>query len=300
MQESPLVSIIIPTYNNGPVVCDAIDCSLRQTYENREIIVVDDGSTDHTEQLLERKYKDRITYVRQDNKGPGSARNTGIRYASGKYLQFLDADDLLDPHKLSIQIKQLQNIPEKALSYCDYARCDIDDITVTYGRTSPVLQNENPFDDIILKWETEVSIPPNCFIFDAAFFRECGIAFDESLPANEDWECWMNVFALNPKVIFVDKVLAYYRIRKNSRCSNRLNMRNSYFMAIDKQIQKHLLNKDIVKKLKIRKKQIKYLYRDENSLKLLFRNLLLRSKWGTKLLDTRRKILGRAVQNREA
>lgn len=299
MQESPLVSIIIPTYNNGSVVCEAIDCSLNQTYENREIIVVDDGSTDHTEQLLKKKYKGRITYVRQENKGTGSARNTGIKCASGKYLQFLDADDLLDPDKISIQVRQLQNIPDKALSYCDYVRCDIDDITVTYRRTSPVLQNEKPFDDVMLKWETEVSIPSNCFIFDAAFFKECGIAFDESLPANEDWECWMNVFALDPKVVFVDKVLAYYRVRRDSRCSNRLNIRNSYFMAIDKQIQKHRLNKKIVEKLNIRKKQMKYLFRDVNPLKLFFRGLLLRSKWGTKVLDTRRKILGRAVQNRK-
>ncbi|MDQ7786450.1 MAG: glycosyltransferase [Thermodesulfovibrionales bacterium] len=302
MQESPLISIIIPTYNNFPVVCDAIDCSLNQTYENREIIVIDDGSTDHTGQLLERKYKDRIIYVHQDNKGPGSARNTGIRYASGKYLQFLDADDLLDPDKIRIQIRQLQDIPETALSYCDYVRCDINDITVTYGRKSPVLQNENPFLDIMMKWETEVSIPPNCFIFDAAFFKEYGISFDESLPANEDWECWMNVFALNPKVVFVDRVLAYYRVRSNSRCSNKLNMRNSYIMAIDKQIQKHRLNKEAVHNLNIRKKQLKYLYRDFSPfghLRLLFRGLLLQSKWGTKLLDTRRKLLGRSVQNRK-
>ena len=303
MQESPLVSIIIPTYNNGPVVCQAIDCSLNQTYDNREIIVVDDGSTDNTEQLLDRKYKGKITYVRQENKGPGSARNTGIKYATGEYLQFLDADDLLAPDKLSIQIGQLKNIPEKALSYCDYVRCDIDDITVTYGRKSPVLQNENPFVDIMMKWETEVSIPPNCFIFDAAFFKECGISFDEGLPANEDWECFMNVFALDPKVVFVDRVLAYYRVRKDSRCSNRLKMRNSYIMAIDKQIRKHRLNKEVVHNLNIRKKQLKYLYRDVSPfghLRLLFRGLLLRSKWGTKLLGIRRQILGRTVKSRKA
>jgi glycosyltransferase involved in cell wall biosynthesis len=300
MQDTPLVSIVIPTYNNAPLVCEAIDCSLNQTYENKEIIVVDDGSTDHTGQLLEKKYKGRITYVRQENKGPGSARNTGIKYASGKYLQFLDADDLLAPDKISLQVEHLQKIPEKALSYCDYLRCDVEDIAVRYGRKSPLLQNENPFDDIMMKWETEVSIPANCFLFDAAFFRDFGIAFDESLSANEDWECWMNIFALNPTVVFVDRVLAYYRIRRNSRCSNRLSMRNNYVMAIDKQIKKHRLNKEIVKKLNIRKKQIKYLYRDVNSIKLLFRGLLLRSKWGTKLLDTRRKILGRAMQNRKA
>ena len=266
MQVSPLVSIIIPTFNNGSVVCQAIDCSLNQTYGKKEIIVVDDGSTDGTEQLLERKYKGRITYVRQQNKGPGSARNTGIRHASGNYLQFLDADDLLDPDKLMIQVSRLQGLSGKVLSYCDYARCDMDDITITYSRTSPELQKENPFDDIMLKWETQVSIPMHCFIFDAAFFREYGIAFDESLPANEDWECWMNIFSLNPTVDFVDRVLAYYRIRMDSRCSDRLKMRSSYLMAMDKQIRKNRTNRELVRKLALRKKEIRYHYRDAGPL----------------------------------
>lgn len=266
MQDSPLVSIIIPTYNDGPVVCQAIDCSLNQTYENREIIVVDDGSTDDTEQMLKRKYKGRITYLRQENKGPGSARNTGISNASGKYLQFLDADDLLASDKISIQVRQLQDIPYKALSYCDYVVCDLDDITVTYERISPILQNEKPFDDIILKWEMELSIPIHCFIFDAALFKECGIAFDESLSANEDWECWMNVFALDPKVVFIDMVLAYYRARRDSRGRNKINMRQSYLTAINKQIQKNRLNKEVVRKLNIRKKQIKHRYWDVSPL----------------------------------
>lgn len=262
MQELPLVSIIIPTYNNNPVVCQAIDCSLNQTYENLEIIVVDDGSTDNTEQLLNEKYKGKIVYIRQENKGTGGARNTGIRNASGKYLQFLDADDLLDLDKINIQISRLRNISGMALSYCDYIRCDIDDVTVTYGRTSPVLQEKKPFDDIMLKWETKLSIPMHCFIFDAAFFKEGGIAFDESLPANEDWDCWMSIFALGPSVDFVDRALVYYRVRRDSRCSNRLKMRNSYIKAIDKQIKKNWTNREVVEKLAVRRKEIKYIYRD--------------------------------------
>jgi len=264
MQESPLVSIIIPTYNNSHVVWQAIDCSLNQTHEKKEIIVVDDGSTDDTEQLLKSKYKDRIIYVRQANKGPGSARNTGIRHASGKFLQFLDADDLLDPDKLSIQVRQLQDIPVMALSYCDYVCCDIDDISITYEfrHNSPVLQKEKPFDDILMKWETELSIPMHCFLFNTAIFKEYGISFDDSLSTNEDWDCWMNVFALAPKVVYVDRVLAYYRIRKFSRCSNRLKMRKGYIKAINKQILKNWSNKEVVAKLNAKKKQIKHHYRD--------------------------------------
>jgi len=265
MNHAPLVSIIIPTYNDGHVVCEAIDCSLNQTYENLEIMVVDDGSTDGTEQILKEKYGSKINYIFQENKGLGSARNTGIRHASGKYLQFLDADDLLDPDKISIQIKELQNISGKALAYCDYILCDINDITTHKKGMSPILQNEKPFDDIMMRWETDLSIPAHCFLFNAAFFKECGIAFDEGLPNHEDWECWMNLFALDPKVVFVDRQLAYCRIRRGMS-KNKPKMRRGYLSAINKQIQKHRPHKEVIKKLKIRKKQIKYLYRGSSPL----------------------------------
>jgi len=262
MLEAPLVSIIIPTYNNSPIVCQAIDCSLSQTYRNLEIIVVDDGSTDDTEALLREKYQEKIRYIRQNNRGTGGARNTGIRNANGKYLQFLDADDLLDHDKINIQVSQLRNTPGRALSYCDYSSRDIDDMAVTYERISPRLQDEKPFNDIMLKWETGLTIPVHCFVFDAALFRENSIAFDEKLQANEDWECWMNVFALEPKVVFVDRVLAYYRVRKDSRCRNRIKMRKSYLAAIDKQIHINRMNGEVLKHLHSRREQIEYLYRD--------------------------------------
>lgn len=270
MSESPKVSIIIPTHNDGPVVCQAIDSSLSQTYKNREIIVVDDGSTDNTAQRLQKKYQDRIMYVHQQNKGTGSARNTGIRNASGKYLQFLDADDLLSPEKITIQIRQLKNIPDKALSYCDYIVYDLDDITKRHRRISPVLNNEKPFDDIMMKWETEVTIPIHCFIFDSTIFNKYKILFNEKLPANEDWECWMNVFALNPQVVFVNKVLAYYRVQEASRCRDRSIMRKAWTISINNQIEKHRANKKLVQKFVLRKKEIMYWYRDESPIGKIF------------------------------
>lgn len=266
MKEAPLVSVIIPTYNDSEIVCEAIDCSLNQTYQNIEIIVVDDGSTDGTERVVKGKYKNKICYVRQENKGLAGARNTGIKQASGKYLQFLDADDLIDHDKISIQVKVLQGVSKKALAYCDWIRCDMKDLTITYKRVSPLLQKEKPYDDILMKWETDLSIPVHCFMFDSVFFREYGIGFDESLPNHEDWECWMNVFALGPEVIFVDKALAYYRIRSSGMCRNKMVMREGYLSAINKQIRKNKLNRELVEKLKVRKKQIRYIYRDVSPL----------------------------------
>jgi glycosyltransferase involved in cell wall biosynthesis len=263
MDQSLLVSIIIPTYNDRSVVCDAIDCSLEQEYDNCEIIVVDDGSTDGTERLLKGKYGSRIKYIHQENKGLSSARNAGMRCGSGKYLQFLDADDLIDPSKIGAQVEQLQNISGLALAYCDYVRTNINDMSIVFeNRVNPNLQKQEPFDDLMMKWETELSIPHHCFLFDAAIFRSHGIIYDENLPNHEDWECLMNVFALDPKIVFIDKKLANYRIRPDAMHTDLVKMRRGYLKGINKQIKKNRLNKDIVEKLKLRKKQIRYRYRD--------------------------------------
>ncbi len=171
MREAPLVSIIIPTYNDRSAVTEAVDCSLNQTYVNREVIVVDDGSTDGTDRLLREEYKDRIIFVRQANKGPGAARNTGVRRASGKYLQFLDADDLLDPEKIEIQVRLLEGISGRALSYCDYALFQAAETIAKPRRVSPLLEHGKPFDDIMLKWETELEHPRALLPVGCGFFQ---------------------------------------------------------------------------------------------------------------------------------
>ena len=273
MKNDPIVSVIIPTYNNGDIVCDAIDCTFNQTYNKLEIIVVDDGSTDGTGRLLEKKYGSQIRYIYQENRGPSGSRNTGIKYASGKYLQFLDADDLLSPDKISSQIEMLQDISGIAIAYCDFILTDIEDNKQRYDlKLRHLLDGEKPFEDLMMNWETDLSIPIHCFLFDAAIFRKHGISFDESLPNHVDWECWMNVLALNPRIIYVDKQFANYRIRKNSICGNRLKMRDGYLNAINKQIQQNRYNEVIVSNLRKRKLEIKDLYRDVGPLMRFLNN----------------------------
>jgi len=121
--ESSLVSVIIPTYNRVQLIAQAIDSVLSQTYRNFEIIVVDDGSTDDTKQILI-PYKDRITYIYQENQGGAAARNTGINRAKGKYIAFLDSDDLWFSPKLERQVEVLDNHDDFALIYTNIVYID--------------------------------------------------------------------------------------------------------------------------------------------------------------------------------
>ena len=107
MQDEPLVSVIIPTYNRAHYVVEAVESVLAQTHKNIEIIVVDDGSTDGAEEILD-PYKDRIRYFYQENQGVSAARNLGIRNANGQYLAFLDSDDLWLPDKTELQLNFLK------------------------------------------------------------------------------------------------------------------------------------------------------------------------------------------------
>ena len=103
MMKIPLVSVIIPTYNSADYIEEALESVFKQTFQDFEIIVIDDGSNDGTGEIL-KKYGDRVRYLFQDNSGPASARNKGIRIARGRYIAFLDADDIWLPTKLEKQI----------------------------------------------------------------------------------------------------------------------------------------------------------------------------------------------------
>ena len=116
-----LVSVVIPTFNSADYLAQAIQSVLAQTYQDFEIIVVDDASTDHTEEVL-RSYAKRICYVRQERGGPSVARNRGILQARGEMIAFLDADDLWRPTKLARQVEYLDHHPEACLVYTDFTR----------------------------------------------------------------------------------------------------------------------------------------------------------------------------------
>ena len=115
------VSVIIPTYNSAEYITEAIESVLRQKHKDIEIIVVDDGSIDNTKEILKPYIESKsIKYIFQANKGPGAARNTGIRVAEGEFIAFLDSDDLYLDNALSKKVDLLMRYPKISLVFSDY------------------------------------------------------------------------------------------------------------------------------------------------------------------------------------
>jgi len=117
IQQDPLVSIVIPTYNYGNFVSEAVDSALAQTYNNIEVIVVDDGSTDNTKDVLV-KYNESIRYIHKENAGLPAARNTGIEQAKGEYIAFLDSDDQWLADKVELQMEIFKSNDQVGLVSC--------------------------------------------------------------------------------------------------------------------------------------------------------------------------------------
>lgn len=120
MKRSGTVSIVIPTYNCARYIGESVSSAIRQTYENVEVLVVDDGSTDNTAEVL-RPYFNKIRFIRQKNHGVSQARNTAIDMSSGEYIAFIDADDLWLPNKLEIQISFLERNKDVAGVCTDFS-----------------------------------------------------------------------------------------------------------------------------------------------------------------------------------
>jgi GT2 family glycosyltransferase len=119
--QGPLVSVVVPTFNRAKIVLVAIASALAQTYAPTEVVVVDDGSTDETEERIRHDYGNdaRVRYVRKENGGPASARNVGFAYANGEYVALLDSDDTWHPWKLSLQVRAMEKHPELGMTWTD-------------------------------------------------------------------------------------------------------------------------------------------------------------------------------------
>ncbi|MFC2166815.1 glycosyltransferase family A protein [Acidobacteriota bacterium] len=185
-----LVSVIIPVYNRSEFICEAIESVLAQTYTNYEIVVVDDGSTVDIKQILQ-PFWQKIKYLYQENKGLAAARNTGILNSNGKYLAFLDDDDLFESEKLEIQVKELEDNPNLGFVFSDYFSFEAKN-PARKKLISTKLRNVKR-DELANYYFIDQDLAVSSFLVRRKSINKVGL-FDESLEVTEDVDLWLRMF----------------------------------------------------------------------------------------------------------
>ena len=216
----PLISVIVVTYNRAHFLKDALDSILRQTFKDYEIIVVDDGSTDNTKEMLEKH--EGIRYFYLEHSGIATVRNTAVKVARGQWIAFLDSDDLWKEEKLQKQVDYVRIHPECRIVYTAFSNfTDIPEVELN-ERQKELLQT-------VGKWCLPTAL------IDAGLFEEIGM-FDESLIYGEDtdWN-YRLVFSKIDLSHCLDEVLYLRRVHSSNITSNRKKISNLEFWkrAID-------------------------------------------------------------------
>lgn len=194
----PFFSVIIPAYNRYQLLKRAIDSVLNQTFEDFELIVVDDGSTDETPGVAI-EYEGRITYIRQDNGGVSNARNRGIHLARSPYIAFLDSDDVWFPEKLNEQCSYIDCHPDVLIHQTD-------ELWIRNGRrVNPMKKHMKREGAIFLESLDRCMISPSSVVMRRDLFERFGL-FDENLPVCEDYDLWLRI-AAEEKVGLIEKKL---------------------------------------------------------------------------------------------
>ena len=207
----PLVSVIVAAYNAERYIAETLDSIRAQTFRNFEVIVVDDGSTDRTAQIVAGFPE--VCYLRQDNHGAASARNKGILLARGSYVAFIDADDLWLPEKLEKQVNYLINHPEANWVYCDVIVFDSD-------TRRPICRlgdrNPLPSGSVLRKLFLNSFIASPTPLIRRKVVIEAGL-FDETPKMRfwEDWYLWLRIAERHP-IGIVSEPLALLRVHSAS------------------------------------------------------------------------------------
>ncbi|MEZ4895224.1 MAG: glycosyltransferase [Saprospiraceae bacterium] len=208
-----MVTVVTPAFNSAAYISAAIESVLKQTFQDLEMIVVDDGSTDNTKEIVSKyvqKYPEKIRYLFQENRGPGAARNTAIRNACGDYLALLDADDIWLPEKLALQLQFLKENPAYSFVFTDAFAMD-----ETGKKGETMMQLKNPvsgrvFFDLI---KQNFILSPTPLAKKESFEKVGYFSENRLFRVGEDHHFWLKV-AHFYQGGYLDKPLACYRMRQ--------------------------------------------------------------------------------------
>jgi len=217
---SPMVSIIIPAFNAMTYLPETLESALSQTYENTEVLVVDDGSTDDVVQYVSGHPDSRVRLLRKANGGLASARNKGLLSAKGDYMAFLDADDLWDATKLERQVRCLEAAKRVGLSHTGIRF--IDQIGNEVNKPLGVSGNGDVRDSVVLENPVRCGSTP---VVRARCFADVG-GFDETLRFAEDWDMWIRIAEKHHFNAISEPLTAYRQHASNMTKSHTVIMPN--------------------------------------------------------------------------
>lgn len=214
---SNLVSIITPAYNAEAFIARTIESVMSQTHQDWELIIVNDGSTDNTANVVLNYSDPRLHYIYQDNQGLAGARNTGIRAARGKYMAFLDADDEWYPSFLERCVKEIEANPNPLLAgvYTSYVHIDQNN-NILFQPASPVVKPHELYAQLL----EDGFFPPHVVVVKTDIMHQVGL-FDTQLVGRgcEDWDLWLRISA-RYHLKSIPEPLARYRIYSGSMSTN--------------------------------------------------------------------------------
>jgi glycosyltransferase involved in cell wall biosynthesis len=209
-----MISVIVPTYNQADYLARTIESVWAQDVDDVEIVVVDDGSTDHTVAVLQELSKrDRFRFIHQENRGPAAARNRGIRESHGELIAFLDGDDFWLPGKLKAQLEALQSTGYR-FSFCGEQTIDERGKIVAVKNAS---EKDCAFAELV--WGNRIATPT--VLVERSLLDECGL-FEESMRTGEDWDLWLRLSAEAPGACVPEPLVAVLGTRRWRADANQL------------------------------------------------------------------------------
>ena len=209
-ERKPTVSVVIPAFNASPYLREALESVMAQTYQDFEIILIDDGSTDDTAEIAA-DYRPLLRYFHQENAGPAKARNRGIAEAKGKFVAFLDADDVWLPEKLEKQVRRFRAEPDLGLVTTGHQAFEV-------GRIHPPEKDKRKLlfegGNVAKAIFVHSNVATPSVMVPRAVLDEIG-GFEEEIHIGEDDNLWIRIAASYP-VALVDEVLVRCRLRHDS------------------------------------------------------------------------------------
>lgn len=264
---NPLISVIVPCYNQAQYLDECLQSVLDQTYPHWECIIVNDGSPDNTEEVaLEWTKKDtRYIYTKKENGGLSSARNAGLEIVKGEWIQFLDCDDTLETTKFE---KSLEFFTKNEIVISQFNIMAFNKKTKGYNHIENNFLN---FDNLLKNWGKTFTIPIHCGIFAKSVLAN--FTFSTEVKTMEDWLMWLKIFYNHPKCHVIEENLCNYRKENNDSLSSDLkqlvHQKIKIYPIIDSIYGKNIFNQLVMHDIEVKsienlqlKKELKKIQND--------------------------------------